>query len=301
GRTLKIISTASRVELGGKLYKITSVTDITNIKRIEEEQKQREYLLIQQSKLAAIGEMVASINHQWKQPLNSLYQIFQYIDNVLNTEAPDEAVKSIREVTGESRSIISFMDDTINTFKNFFKLKSSISSFSILEAVKQTLHILDAKISNNFVEVTFKYKTAESKAYTKVTNGSAKNLNKIADFYTTGSMNDFQQVVMNLISNAIDAVAEKKRQDKDFKAGRISISVINRREFFEIQVEDNGTGIPEEIKPKLFNPYFTTKKDEGTGIGLYICRLILENKFFGRISVGSKKQGAKFIVELTKF
>lgn len=301
GRTLKIISTASRVELGGKLYKITSVTDITNIKRIEEEQKQREYLLIQQSKLAAIGEMVASINHQWKQPLNSLYQIFQYIDNVLNTEKPDEAVKSIREVTGESRSIISFMDDTINTFKNFFKLKSSISSFSILEAVKQTLHILDAKISNNFVEVTFKYKTAESKAYTKVTNGSAKNLNKIADFYTTGSMNDFQQVVMNLISNAIDAVAEKKRQDKDFKAGRISISVINRREFFEIQVEDNGTGIPEEIKPKLFNPYFTTKKDEGTGIGLYICRLILENKFFGRISVGSKKQGAKFIVELTKF
>ncbi|MGE4498503.1 MAG: chemotaxis protein CheB, partial [Deferribacterales bacterium] len=124
GKSMKIISTASRVELGGKIYKITSVTDITNIKRIEEEQKQREYLLIQQSKLAAIGEMVASISHQWKQPLNSLYQIFQYIDSALSTETPEEAVKSINEVAAESRQIISFMDDTINTFKNFFKLKS---------------------------------------------------------------------------------------------------------------------------------------------------------------------------------
>ncbi|MGE4498486.1 MAG: sensor histidine kinase, partial [Deferribacterales bacterium] len=219
----------------------------------------------------------------------------------LSTETPEEAVKSINEVAAESRQIISFMDDTINTFKNFFKLKSSISSFSILEAVKQTLHILDAKISKNFVSVTFRYKTSESKPFVKVTNGAEKNLNKIADFYTTGSMNDFQQVVMNLVSNAVDAVSERKYHEKDFKTGKIVVNVINRREFFEIHVEDNDTGIPEDIKPKLFNPYFTTKKDEGTGIGLYICRLILENKFLGRISVGRKKQGAKFIVEIPKF
>lgn len=252
--------------------------DITDYeKRVEEEVKlriQKEKMLIQQSKMASMGEMVGLIAHQWKQPLNALGISIQdiadaheygelnklYIDNFING--------SMKKIT--------FLNNTVEDFRSFFKPDKEKKDFIIIDALNDTVNLL----CSQFRKINIEIKIEES----------CEN----CELKTRGFLNEFKQVILNLLNNSKDAIISNK-----VKEGLIEINVFKDYDKKNIiTFKDNGGGIDEEIIPHIFNQYLSTKNEKGTGIGLYISKIIIEKNMGGKISVKNYKDGAMFIMEL---
>lgn len=305
GSLINIVATASYIELDGNPYKITSITDVTHLKEIREEQQKQQFMLIQQSKLAALGEMIGSIAHQWRQPLSTLGLIVQNIEAEYNnnTLTPD----IVKEMSHDSMYLIQFMSDTIDYFKSFFKMQKNKESFNIIESVLQTISIISSQYSNHNIAIHVKYKSTAQSSYTHILDSTdAYNRDRYeqhfhSSFDMVGYRNEFQHVILNLLSNGKDAIVErmeKLRETESFE-GKLHIDIIESICNFQIIVEDNGVGIAEDLVTDIFEPYFSTKGEEkGVGIGLYITKLIVEQHMGGTISVCPKSDGATFSVGL---
>jgi signal transduction histidine kinase len=280
--------------MDGKSVKIFICLDITARKDAEEKLKEinenleamveksvmeirkKDKLLIQQSKMAAMGEMIGAIAHQWRQPLNALGLMIQ--DIKLSYQLNDLDEKYLDRLTTDAMAQVKYMSKTIDDFRNFFRPDKPKAPFGVNKAVLEVLKIADLQLKNNKIEVVTEFADEEL----------------IVDGYE----NEFKQVVLNLITNAKDAIVEKLGAGN--KGGKIEIRTYKNKEGMAIlTVTDNGGGILSDILEKIFEPYFTTKdQTKGTGIGLYMCKMIIEDNMNGLIFALNEPNGARFQIEL---
>ncbi|MBF0274064.1 MAG: PocR ligand-binding domain-containing protein [Nitrospinae bacterium] len=253
---------------GLNLFLETKVKEETN-KRLQKEQ-----LLFQQSKMAAMGEMVAAIAHQWRQPLNLLGLSIQNLEDTY--EYGELTQESLSQTVSELMNTIQFMSSTIDDFRNFFKPTNEKVSFILDDLIQQSIKLTKAQLGVHFIELFY--------------------VNKVNfDKSIIGYPNELKQVLLNLISNAKDAIIAK---GSNFKG------VINVTNFIEdskhiVTIEDNGGGIDENILDRIFEPFFTTKlNQEGTGIGLYMSKMIIEEHMYGKLNVANSTNGAMFTIVL---
>lgn len=250
-----------------RYYKTSSKLAIEILRREEQER-----LLLQQSKMAMMGEMMGAIAHQWRQPLNYISIIVHglyadYEDGALDAAVMSEFKQSITDTVKK-------MSDTIDDFKNFFKpIKSKIEFFAE-STIESTLKIMGPQLKKQGIECVFDASTKHT---------------------IFGYKNELEQAIMILISNAKDALVSNKIKDP-----QIRITVTNTAENkVLLSISDNAGGVQEEIKDKIFEPYFTTKSEaEGTGIGLYMAREIAEELMGGRLYLENIDGGACFSIEI---
>ena len=237
---------------------------------ISKRQRQQQ-LLIQQSKLAAMGEMIGNIAHQWRQPLNALSLVLQNIDfnyklGELDDEFMDKSIKKANLLTTN-------MSKTIDDFRNFFKPNKEKKVFSLQESINKAISLIDATLNNNNIKLDY-HRGDEILIY--------------------GFMNEFSQVILNIINNAKDALNEKKVENATIK-----IEIKKEESNVLIIIEDNAGGISKDIIDKIYDPYFTTKEEgKGTGIGLYMSKVIIEENMGGKIIAENINAGARFTISI---
>ena len=239
--------------------------------RAEEELRSRERLMIQQSRLAAMGEMISNIAHQWRQPLNILGLIVQRLPFFYDAGKFDRdfLVKS----ASDAMNLIRHMSATIDDFRDFFMPDKERTIFSVKKAVYQAVSLIDAGFKAQNIDIV-----------TRIEGESTVN----------GYPSQFAQVILNILFNARDALLERG-VDK----GRIEIESSWERERLVLTIRDNAGGIPDNILDKVFDPYFTTKgPDRGTGIGLFMAKSIIDKSMGGRITACNYEDGAEFRIEV---
>ena len=237
-------------------------------------------ILQQQSKQAAMGEMISAIAHQWRQPLSTIAVLTQdYEEAFLHNEMD---LPYIRKNTGQMMEQIRYMSHTIEDFRNFFKPDKIKNGFYVAETIGKVFMLLSSQLKNSAIE------------YSLVNNLSGSDM-------IVGYENELKQVLINLINNARDAIVDKIRAGGlNGTTGRIRIVMENGDgNTIKIRICDNAGGIAAENMEQVFMPYFTTKSEtEGTGIGLYIAKKIVEDHFGGQISVQNDEAGANFVITL---
>ncbi len=264
-----------RDKKGKIIYYEGSIQDITRQKELEENLqhlvdkqtqeilKQRE-ILQHQSKLAEMGEMVGAIAHQWRQPLNEIgiktqNLEYNFKDGLINKEFLDKFID-------ENMQTIEFMSKTIDDFRGFFRVDKIKESFSVKESIDATISLFSAQLRDN--NITF--------------NIAGE------DFFIDGYKNEFKQVILNIISNAKDALFQIRENRS------INIELKDK----SIIIRDNGGGISEDIIDRIFEPYFTTKEQgKGTGMGLYISKVIIENNMDAKLLVKNIEDGVEFSIK----
>jgi C4-dicarboxylate-specific signal transduction histidine kinase len=238
--------------------------------------RKKDDLLLEQSKLAMMGEMIGNIAHQWRQPLNSISivkeeMVINYFDDDLTKEEMKEFSQNIDE-------ILLYMSNTIDDFRNFFISSKEKSDFNVLKSLSSVKNIVSAQLNSNNIEL-------------KINNNENKEL------YINGYQSEFNQVLINIINNAKDAVIKNSAIEN----GKISVDLYLDYLYQEvvIKISDNGGGIDDDILVKIFEPYFTTKfESQGTGIGLYMSKTIIEKSFAGKLDATNSKNGAVFTIRI---
>jgi signal transduction histidine kinase len=227
----------------------------------------QERLLIQQSRLAALGEMIGNIAHQWRQPLNALGLSLQNIKDAYEFGELDQ--EYLHKSTAAGMQLIAKMSATIDNFRNFFKPSREKTAFSLEQSMNDTLSILSAGFKSHNVTV---------------------HLDADEDVVAYGFPNEYSQVLLNIFSNARDAMLAKNREN-----GEIHVRIARVGDQARIAVRDNAGGIPADILAKIFDPYFTTK-EKSSGIGLYMSKMIIEDNMNGKIEARNVEGGAEFVV-----
>ncbi|KJR40880.1 integral membrane sensor signal transduction histidine kinase [Candidatus Magnetoovum chiemensis] len=266
-------------------------------KRVHEEiekSKQQEQLLIQQSKLAAMGEMINAIAHQWRQPLNAVGVIVQdikdaYFYNELNKDYLSNSIDSAMQQ-------LSYMSKTIDDFRNFLRPSKEKETFDVKALVAEALSLFEAQFKVHNISCRLSCKAHDR----SVINSSG--LSACEDIITSAYKSELKQVIINLINNSKDAIFTKRQQSGETShEGVISFDFSTKDSYIIIRMSDNGCGIDSDILYRVFEPYFTTKfESQGTGLGLYMSKIIVENNIRGRIYAENSKDGAVFIIELPK-
>ncbi len=240
------------------------------------ERVQQKQFLIQQSKLAEMGDMVAAIAHQWNEPL---VELSAQVQDIQTSYMLDELEKvGIEEFVNDSMIQIQYMSKTLGDFRNFLKPSTKKDMFSISKSFEEIFEIISKQIFYSNIELIQEYKHNKE------------------DLMIFGYENEFKQVLLNIINNAKNKIIEKNKEDESFK-GEICINVSQEKNYNIIQISDNAGAIKEDIIDSIFDPYFTTKED-GTGIGLYMAKVIIEDKMTGFVSVANKKQKVVFTIKL---
>ncbi len=227
--------------------------------------RDKDHLLIQQSRLAAMGEMIHNIAHQWRQPLNALALLLANLRDAWQYGELDGAYLD-REVE-EGRRIINHMSTTIDDFRDFFRPDRQKTCFSAADALKETLALVESAFSNNQIEVITRIEQ---------------------DGKILGFSHQYSQALLNILSNAKDILKERQVAN-----GRVAIHLTTTAGEVRLTIEDNAGGIAPEAVDKIFDPYFTTR-EKGTGIGLYMTKMIVEKNLDGKILVQNTGEGAKF-------
>jgi len=236
------------------------------------ERKEQHDILIQQARFALMGEMISNIAHQWRQPLNAVGLVLQKMSLFHHQGLLDQ--KKLDENVDNGMEIIFGMSQTIDNFRDFFNPNQEKEIFSVVEAINAAYNIVRGSYISNSIEYSLE--------------------TDFVELQTEGYMNEFSQVILNILSNAQDSLLELKVANPSVK-----IKIIKEDRKTIITISDNAGGIPEAIAEKIFDPYFTTKKmGEGTGIGLYMSKMIIEEHMHGNISFANKDGGVCFRIEI---
>ena len=242
---------------------------------IEEKRKNKikDELCIQQSKMAAMGEMIGNIAHQWRQPLSviSTGATGLKLQKECNMLTDEHLIKTCDSINDNAQ----YLSQTIDTFRNFIRETKEYKEVIVQESLEEVIKLLEASLQNNHINLK---KDIEETQPIKI--------NMIAG--------ELSQVLINIINNAKDVLIDRNIED-----ALIDISLKTNDNKVVISIEDNAGGIPVDILPKIFDPYFTTKHQSiGTGLGLYMSYKIITENLNGNLYAQNMKNGAKFIVEL---
>ncbi|MCG3679914.1 PAS domain-containing sensor histidine kinase [Aliarcobacter butzleri] len=245
-------------------------------KRIEDEIKKntkQQHMIMQQNKLAQMGEMIENIAHQWRQPLAQINSSIILIDAILEKHNFKDTL--VENKLTEIESLTSYMSKTISDFKNFFNPNKKKTIFNVEEAIQKANDVLKGLINSHHIQIEI-------------------NIEK--DLKINSYLGELQQVILIIINNAIDALIHM-----NIHFPEILINAYTDNESLVIHIEDNALGINSDLLDKIFEPYFTTKhKAQGTGLGLYIAKMIVENSLLGFLSVENKQNGACFRIKIPK-
>lgn len=255
------------IEQDNKFYKMVFVLDLTEL-------KEKETLLLEQSRMAAMGEMISMIAHQWRQPLSSIAAVISTLKlrikmKKINPEDFEEKVTDIDKY-------LHYMSKTIDDFRNFFKTTSDKKE---LISVNNIIHMAIELIGKVFINNNIKIINSE------------KRLSSLPLYKS-----QLLQVVLNILNNSKDAF-----KDNNIEDGIINIEYEEDENIQKVIISDNAGGIPTNIIDNIFDPYFSTKeKKNGTGLGLYMCKTIIEKHFDGTITATNSKDGAIFTISIKR-
>ena len=270
-RTLELYKTNEELKRKStQLEELNKNLDI-KVKEEVEHRLKNEGLLIQQSRLAAMGEMLGNIAHQWRQPLS--------IITTASSGMKLEKELGVNTVDGDNEKFdliiktANFLSHTIEDFSNFFKPNKNKEEFCIQDRVDQSLELVGASLNFHYISVEKNYYSSD-RVY--------------------GFANEFSQAVLNILNNAKDVLVQKRIDEP-----MITIRIFKKDNFGYLEIEDNGGGIKKEILRKIFDPYFTTKhQSQGTGIGLYMSKIIIEQNMEGKLEVRNGEYGAVFSIAI---
>lgn len=230
--------------------------------------REKDHLLIQQSRLASMGEMVHNIAHQWRQPLNALGLLIHNIRDDFEYGALTAA--SLQQATADAQRLLERMSRTIDDFRDFFRPDREMADFDVGAAVRDALFITEASLRNYNIEVA-----------AEIPDG----------IVAAGYPSQFSQAVLNLLVNAKEALQQRG------PGGRIGVRLAAADGSAVVTVDDDAGGIAPEVLPKVFEPYFTTK-EQGSGIGLYMAKMIIEKNMNGSIEASNTPAGARFAISI---
>ncbi len=244
-------------------------------RELTDTESQLEYqkaIVYQQSKLAAMGEMIDTIAHQWKQPLNLLGMIVQHAEVAYAKGKVDESY--IHNLSSKSMEQILFMSQTIEDFRNFVKPDRKNIPFDLNQSVEESLRLLSGMFRSHGITITVHYCDEE--------------------VIVMGSPSEFKQVIINLLQNARDALLDNNPNNP-----LIYVHILASEHDVTLILTDNGGGIPAGTLEHIFEPYFTTKEEgKGSGVGLYIADAIIRTKMGGSIEASNTSNGAIFTITL---
>ena len=233
---------------------------------VTQKNREKDHLLIQQSKLATMGEMINNIAHQWRQPLNALGLLFGNLQDAkefdeLSSEYLDEQIQN-------GFNYIDRMSNTINDFRDFFSPNKPLEVFSVREAVEGAIALVEPSFKSHSVQI---------------------EVDIVQDYQLYGILNEYAQVVLNLLTNAKEAIAG------DQSSGLIKVTLSSHDKKVYLIVQDNGGGIKEDVIEHIFKPYYSTKEG-GMGIGLYMSKMIIEGSISGQIQARNLHDGVEFSI-----
>ncbi|MFQ3574096.1 MAG: GAF domain-containing sensor histidine kinase [Thermodesulfovibrionales bacterium] len=242
--------------------------------------EEKESMLLQQSKMASMGEMLGLIAHQWRQPLNAIALLTQGLEDLRVDTVEEETF--LKETIQNMMMQVDFMSKTINDFREFLKPNKDIVSFMPCRSVRDVVNMIQGQLKINNIMVTIECDEG---------------------ILLQGIPNEFMHVILNIMNNSRDAIVERRQKGSLAKTeeGIIGIRVYrdNEKDKAVIEISDNGGGIPIEVLDRVFDPYYTTKSGkDGTGLGLYMVKTIVEKNFNGSISIQNIDNGLKVTIYL---
>ncbi|MDF1875294.1 PAS domain-containing protein [Sulfurimonas sp. SAG-AH-194-I05] len=242
--------------------------NITNAKLLQEHQEK----LLRNSRASAMGEMISMIAHQWRQPLSVINTIIATLKikkelDILEDHLITSSYNRIEET-------VSFLSETIDDFRNFFKENKELK--------RVPMHIIFEK-SNNLLR-------SEMEIYSILYEEDIDE-----KLLITTLQNELVQTIINILKNSVDAFKENPHD-----AQKLTVKSYESQTCITIEIEDNAGGIPKDILQKVFEPYFSTKSKNGTGLGLYVCKTIIEEHLKGQLTMRSRDNKTKTIIELPK-
>ncbi len=266
------------IDVDGQLLVLEFGIDITELKEkdaqinhISRKSKEKESLMLRQSRQALMGEMIGNIAHEWRQPLHIIALLIQdlkecYLHGSFSIEYLDNAVNSVMDV-------IQYMSHTIDDFSNFFKPEKQSKLFAVSDTVEKTLTFLKPELKRSKIQF---------------------EVDVPHDLTIIGYPNEYAHVLLNLIKNAKEVFAERK-----IEKPKLVIKGFRENKKIIVTVTDNAGGIPDHVIDKIFDPYFSTKNTgSGLGIGLYMSRIIIEQNMKGKMQVRNVEKGAEFRIEV---
>ena len=279
------------IKIRGKLFfnsdkKASSMTgfhtDINDLVLLKSENDKKEQMLYQQSKLAAMGEMIGNIAHQWRQPLNVISTIASTISMDIELEQfeEEEALQDLQKLV----ETVQYLSTIIEKFRHFFNPNKELEEFVVSDMIKSNLEIFESSYKSSNVELIL----------------------HLEDVNICGYKFELMQVIINIINNAKDALVENIESTGE-KLIFMSCEEVN--EELLIKIHDNAGGIPQKVKEKIYEPYFTTKhQSQGTGLGLYMSNEIIQKHFKGTLTnetityeyEGKSLKGEEFLIKVPK-
>lgn len=267
-KTISNILNKKELQKKEELYQVEVQKNLVLSFNFEKQQEE----LINQSRFAAMGEMISMIAHQWRQPLNNIMLNATTIENMVENKkiVRTEFNKTIYNIY----NTVDYMNKTIEDFRNFVKKDDQKREFKVVDLVLKPKTFIESELRQHNINFELKLDIDESET---INISSSK----------------FIQVVMNIYKNAIDAIVQKKIE-KPF----IKVNISKKENNYIFMIYDNAGGIPANIINRVFEPYFSTKAKNGTGIGLYMCKKIMNEYFNGNITVDNNDFGASFKIYL---
>lgn len=228
-------------------------------------------ILTRQSKMAVMGEMIGNIAHQWRQPLMELSSI------LITTEAKIKLTNNISnqeilDMINRSNDVMKYMSNTIDDFRDFFAKDKEKTTFKISEQVKRAGNIISSALDNSDIKLNIILKSNPT---------------------VYGFKNEYSQVLINIIANAKDILISRQ-----IKNAKIDVKIYVKENRCITEIFDNGGGIEAQPVEKVFEPFYTQGKKDGTGIGLFMSKLIIENNMDGELKADNFREGARFIISI---
>jgi len=265
------------ITLNGEKVAQVIFKDISKRKKLEKENKEQMNQLLQQSRMAQMGEMLSMISHQWRQPLSAIGMVVMNLDVKINSGklravSADERDDFLLEKIGRIEKYVQYLATTIDDFRNFFQPQKEKRKFFPNTLLDETVELISPTLESKDILVERDYQSLKS---------------------ILSYENEIKQVALNILNNAKDVMVEKKVQNP-----LIMIRTYDKGKNVKIEIEDSGGGIDKAYISQIFDPYFSTKSKNGTGLGLYMSKTIIEEHCQGELSVKNSKNGALFTIEL---
>lgn len=262
--------------------------------RIEDEietTRRQEQVIMRQAGFASMGQLIGAIAHQWRQPLTTIGLIVQKLKRAYQLEKLDGPYldRSVKEAMAQVRH----MSETIENLRAFLKPSKEKIEFDVPSAISETLSILNAQFSNSNIRMSYRFN--RQKLPVPGRPGDCEPVK------TVGFPNEFKQVLINIINNAVSAISRKKETGElGSGGGEVSIDIETDDKRVKITIANNGLSMPDDVLERLFEPLFSPHRVGKTiGVGLYMTRVIIEHNMGGRITARNTQHGAAFDIKLS--